>query len=245
MAATVPLLLAAALLAVALGAVIALARERRAAAVRAELVVRACHEVRGPLAAAHLALHGLARRGVAVGALEDELWRAARALADLGAAPAGSRALDAPEPVDLGALLRRQTSSWRPAAAARGCELRLREPAGAVVVHADRLRLAQATANLVGNALEHGGGCVEVRLGRVGDRVSIEITDEGPGLPAPLGELTARARGGRGSRGRGLAIVAEIAARHGGCVATAPAARGARLVLELPAWREADAEVPA
>ncbi len=230
-----------------LGVVFALVRERRAASDRAELVVRACHEVRGPLTAAHLALHSLARRGVPVGAVEDELWRAARAVADLAAAPAGERALDAPEPVDVGALLGRQISAWRGSARARGCDLRLREPALALVVHADRLRLAQATANLVANALEHGGDRVEVSARRAGDRVVVEVTDDGPGLPASLATLIARARGGRGSRGRGLAIASEIAARHGGIVATAPASRGARLVLELPAWRPAavDAEAPA
>ncbi len=230
-----------------LGVVLALMRERRVAGARAELVVRACHEVRGPLSAAHLALHSLARRGVPVAAVEDELWRAARALADLAAAPAGERALDAPEPVDVGALLRRQTTAWRGAAQAQGCDLLLREPAPPLVVHADRLRLAQATANLVANAMEHGGGTVEVSVRSVGDRVAVEVTDEGPGLPASLAALTSRAHGGRGSRGRGLAIASEIATRHGGCVATAPASRGARLVLELPAWRpvESGAELPA
>lgn len=215
----------------------ALVRERRRAAARAELIARACHEVRGPLAAAHLALHALARRGVPVRGVEDELWRAARALSDLTAAPSGERALDAPEPVDVGALILRQTTSWQPAAEAQGCELRLRRPAAGAVVHADRLRLAQAVANLVGNALEHGGGVVEVSVTTVGDRVAIEVTDEGPGLPEPLAALTARARGGRGGRGRGLAITADIAARHGGRIATAPASTGARMVLELPAWR--------
>ena len=220
-----------------LGVVLALVRERQHAAARAELVVRACHEVRGPLAAAHLALHALARRGVPVLAVEDELWRAARALADLAAAPAGDRALDAPEPVDVGALLRRQTMSWRSAAHAKGCDLRLREPVPELLVHADRLRLAQATANLVGNALEHGGGRVEVSVRAIGERVAIEVTDDGPGLPAALATLTSRARAGRGMRGRGLAIASEIAARHGGCVATAPASQGARVVLQLPVWR--------
>lgn len=239
---------ATALLTLALAAMIAaLVRERRVAAVRSELVVRACHEVRGPLAAAHLALHSLERCGVPVTVVEDELWRAARALADLAAAPAGRRALDDPEPVDVGALLRRQTTSWHGAARAQGCELILREPAAGLLVRADRLRLAQATANLVANALEHGGDHIEVSVRSLGGRVAVEVTDDGPGLPAPLASITARARSGKGSRGRGLAIAAEIAARHGGCLATAPAPHGARLVLELPAWRpEArPAEVPA
>ena len=67
----------------------------------------------------------------------------------------------------------------------------------------------------------------------------IEVIDEGPGLPAPVAELTRRARGGRGRRGRGLAIAAEIAERHGGRLVAAPAARGARIGLELPCVRRA------
>jgi signal transduction histidine kinase len=65
-------------------------------------------------------------------------------------------------------------------------------------------------------------------------RVLIEVVDGGVGLPAPVAELTRRARGGRGTRGRGLAIAAAIAADHGGRLASAPSERGARLVFELP-----------
>ena len=61
------------------------------------------------------------------------------------------------------------------------------------------------------------------------------MIDEGPGLPAPVAELVRLPRAGRGRRGRGLAIAAEIAARHGGRLAAAPAAGGGRVVLELPA----------
>ena len=67
----------------------------------------------------------------------------------------------------------------------------------------------------------------------------IEVCDEGPGLPASVGDLTRRARGGRGRRGRGLAIAAEIAERHGGRLVAAPAPRGARIALELPILRRA------
>ena len=67
----------------------------------------------------------------------------------------------------------------------------------------------------------------------------IEVVDEGPGLPIALDALTRRARGGRGWRGRGLAIAAQIAERHRGRLVAAPAAQGARIGIELPLVRRA------
>ncbi len=49
-----------------------------------------------------------------------------------------------------------------------------------------------------------------------------------------MSELIRRPRGGRGARGRGLAIASAVAESHGGRLAAAPSERGARLVLELP-----------
>jgi hypothetical protein len=50
------------------------------------------------------------------------------------------------------------------------------------------------------------------------------VSDDGPGLSAPIPALSRP----RGSRGRGLAIVGEIARRAGGALHAAPSARGAR-----------------
>jgi signal transduction histidine kinase len=69
--------------------------------------------------------------------------------------------------------------------------------------------------------------------------VRIEVIDEGPGLPLALAELTRRARGGRGWRGRGLAIAAQIAERHRGRLVAAPARDGTRIGIELPLVRRA------
>jgi signal transduction histidine kinase len=105
-------------------------------------------------------------------------------------------------------------------------------PPPTTFVTADPLRIAQAVANLVSNAAEHGGGVVRVRVRGSGERVRIEVADDGPGLPAPVGTL-ARAHTGR--RGHGLAIAAGIAEHHGGRLAALPAPAGARVVLDLPA----------
>lgn len=223
----------------------AAAAARRESARRAELVARACHEVRGPLQAARLGLHLLgqpgARAGARVAAIEGELRRAGLALEDLHAARAGARARDRLEPVDVAALVRDAAAAWEPAARAAGAALRL-DPSGAgAVVRGDRLRLAQAFDNLLGNAIEHGGRTIDVVARSDARRVRIEVSDDGPGLPAPVPDLARRARAGRGRRGRGLAIAADIAARHGGRLSSAPSPRGARLALDLP---RADAEAP-
>jgi signal transduction histidine kinase len=214
-----------------------------------ELVARACHELRGPLAAAHLALHatatgvgpdGAGGPGVApaarLAAIELELRRAGRALDDLAAARGGGRAADRDEIVDVSELLAHQATTWSAVAPVFGCRLALEPADGAALVRGDRIRLSQAVGNLLANALEHGAGRVELRSRSVGDRVRIEVSDEGAGLPAPVAQLAARPRAGRGRRGRGLAIASDIVARHGGRILAAPSAGGARVAIELPAW---------
>jgi len=214
------------------------AAARAVLARRMELVARACHELRGPLTAARLAVQAAARRpGVPRGPLEAidlELRRAGRALADLGAARAGRRTADRPETFELGALLAEVARGRRPRAWARGRRLVCEPPRGRALVRGDRTRLARACENLVDNALQHGRGTVVLRARTGSHTARIEVLDDGPGLPAPVAALVARARAGEGEHGRGLAIAAETAARHGGRLAAAPAERGARLVLELP-----------
>jgi signal transduction histidine kinase len=200
-----------------------------------ELVARACHELRGPLTAAHLALHASDGPGARLAAIDLELKRAGLALDDLAAARSGRQAADRAEVVDIGELLTYQAATWEAIAPVFGCDLRVRDVAPDVHVCGDRVRLAQAVGNLVANALEHGAGTVEVSARAVSGRVRIEVSDEGEGLPAPVADLVRRPRGGRGRRGRGLAIATEIVERHGGRIVSAPSAGGARLAIEMPA----------
>jgi signal transduction histidine kinase len=211
-------------------------RERR------ELVARACHEVRGPLTAVRLGLAALARAGdvdpALQMALDLELGRATLALDDLGAPRAagavrrGRMDLDR---VDLAALLDEAVLACGGRAAGAGASVRGGWEGPSAIAWGDRLRLAQILGNVLANAIEHGGPTIDVRGGLRDGVARLEISDDGPGLPAPVAELARRPRGGRGRRGRGLAIAVAIAEAHGGALAAAPVGHGGRIVLTLPA----------
>ncbi|MGA2043424.1 MAG: ATP-binding protein [Roseiarcus sp.] len=88
--------------------------------------------------------------------------------------------------------------------------------------------LNRAVTNIVDNGTKHGG-VVTVALRALDDaRAEIEVSDDGPGIPASLREKmfepfqkgdAARASTGRGGFGLGLSIARDIVRRHGGDVA--------------------------
>jgi signal transduction histidine kinase len=204
-----------------------------------EAVAQASHELRGPLTAVRLGLELSARARPPspprLRAIELELGRAALALEDLSAARVRRKEVTSTaELVDLSELVIDSVEAWRPFAKAREATLCVRSVDSEARVSGQRLRLAQAIGNLIANAIEHGGGEVEVSLRSEAGAVRVEIVDGGLGLPAPVDELVRRRERRHGARGHGLAIVSQIAAAHGGRIAAAPSHCGARLVLELP-----------
>jgi signal transduction histidine kinase len=209
---------------------------------RRELVARACHELRGPLTAVRLSLATMERRREApperLATLDHELRRAGLALDDFAAARNGRRVLEREQSVEVAELLEEQLHTWEAVASIFESVVLLGCPLSGTTVVGDRLRLAQAISNLIANALEHGPGRIELTARFVGaHHVRIEVIDEGPGLPVCLADLTRRARAGRGQRGRGLAIAAQIAERHRGQLVAEPVPRGTRIGLELPLRR--------
>jgi signal transduction histidine kinase len=216
----------------------------RAHRVRMETVARSCHELRGPLTAARLGLALGARAGALsaerLRAVDLELGRAALAIDDLAGLGRrrtrgwGGAAIRPAVEFDLCELLEDSVEAWRADAFARGAELTLECSSAPLIVAGDRLRIAQATGNLIANALEHGGGAVVVQARDTGGVARVEFSDSGPGLPAPVAVLARKRRRGRGERGRGLAIALAVVVAHGGRLAAAPSVAGARLVLELP-----------
>ena len=105
---------------------------------------------------------------------------------------------------------------------ARGWDGRARLDAEEAMIETDPRRFERVVTNLVGNALEHGGDGVDVRVRRDGDGAVVEVADHGPGIaPDDLPHLFERfykadpARAGQGS-GLGLAIAQENARLLGG-----------------------------
>lgn len=105
-----------------------------------------------------------------------------------------------------------------------------------LIADADPARLDQAIGNLVENALHHGAEPVAISACGRGPTVEIHVVDHGDGfaddeLPHVFDRFHGRRAGGFGL---GLAIVAAIAAAHGGTTAAANTANGADVWLTLP-----------
>ncbi|HLJ07678.1 MAG TPA: ATP-binding protein, partial [Acidimicrobiia bacterium] len=143
-------------------------------------------------------------------------------------------------PVDLAVLAADACSDAVAAAPDRPVALDAPEP---VVVLGDRDHLRQAIANLVTNAVRHtpAGTPIEVSARLADGAATVAVRDHGAGLgDEALAHVFDRfwqadaARAGAGA-GLGLAIVAGIAAEHGGEARAANAADGGALfTLRLP-----------
>jgi signal transduction histidine kinase len=183
---------------------------------RLELVARAEHELRGPVAVVSLAAERMSREPAGLRyarALDAELERLRAGLGDLAAARSGRHRPGRARRSELEPLVRSAAEAWRTA----GRAVRLDWRAGRVAVHADRGRLAQALGNLIGNAAEHGEGPVELRAERVGGAVRVEVRNR----PAA-------------GRGRGLRIASDAARDVGGSLRVARDRDGVVAALELP-----------
>jgi signal transduction histidine kinase len=119
----------------------------------------------------------------------------------------------------------------------------------ATVVTGDPAKLHDALRNLLHNAINYGpaGSTIELTAARRNDRVLLNVSDEGPGIPtADLARVferfyrvdKARSHNARdpGGTGLGLAIVKHLVGLHGGTVTVANRApTGAIFTVELPA----------
>jgi signal transduction histidine kinase len=125
-----------------------------------------------------------------------------------------------------------------------GVALHVEEGTG-VQVTADGALLRRALWNLVENAAKYGAPPITLSAARDGDRVTLTVADEGPGIVpaerervvAPFYRGEARPAGTPGV-GLGLTLARRIAEVHGGTASIESGAapqRGCRLVISIPA----------
>jgi two-component system OmpR family sensor kinase len=174
----------------------------------------------------------------------DRLGRMVNDLRALSLADAGRLQLDR-SPVDVGALVAETCVRFDSRAVEGAIRLTADVAPDLPVIQADPARLAQVLGNLVENAMRHapreGTVTVSARpsVGTFG--VSIEVTDDGPGIPdTALPHLFDRfyrveAARSPGGSGLGLAIVRTLVEAHGGTVtASNRETRGASFAIWLP-----------
>jgi two-component system sensor histidine kinase KdpD len=109
----------------------------------------------------------------------------------------------------------------------------------------DPVQISQVLHNLIDNALKYSPAPapVEVRLGREGGELVVEVADRGPGLPPgeeervfePFHRAADQRESARPGVGLGLAVCRGLVAAHGGTLTAANRpGGGARFVIRLP-----------
>ncbi|MFF4158506.1 ATP-binding protein [Streptomyces sp. NPDC001678] len=117
---------------------------------------------------------------------------------------------------DLDEVIKQQIEEWRPAARATGRAVVRSGKQGLRAVGTPGA-VSQVLATLIENSLMHGDGTVALRTRVTGNQAVVEVSDEGPGVPADLGSrVFERTVSGRNSTGLGLAVARDLAEADGG-----------------------------
>ncbi len=214
----------------------------------------AAHELNTPLAAVKLQAQ-LARRSdevhreAALDELDKGIERSTHLVAQLLQMARLEPDVHArhPGPVRCDQLAAEVVAAFSARADARGIDLGL-ETSDAATVRMDPEDLRVLLNNLVDNALRHtpAGSRVDIHVRQVGERVTITVDDNGPGIPeaerARAVQRFARLnpQDSTGS-GLGLAIVTRIAEHNGGHIELADSAGGGlSVVVQLRAHRASE-----
>lgn len=197
----------------------------------------AAHELRTPIAILRTRAELLTKEPQSMRLLQDieRLSHLAQQLLDhqMLERPASERQM-----VDLSELASRVAADFAPLAIEAGYDLAFEPPSAKVEIEANALQIERALANLVRNAIDHGGGTGMITI--AADATGgLEVRDEGPGIPLaehenifePFYRLQPQSRGA----GLGLNLARQIAQLHHGTIKIVNGSwRGARVRMELP-----------
>jgi signal transduction histidine kinase len=149
----------------------------------------------------------------------------------------------APITTDVATEIDEIVTGFEPLAQSHSVHLTTRLEPG-LTVEVDRSALRQVLLNLLDNAVRYGpaGQTVTITTASTADTWTLEVVDEGPGVPAdererifaPYYRMKRDAGGAVGGTGIGLAVVRQLVEQHHGEVRVANGARGARFVVTLP-----------
>ena len=219
-----------------------LSRLSAALAAQQRFIADAAHQLRTPVAAlkmqAELAVRQV-RDGEAVATLQhlqtaaDHAARLVSQLLTLARAEPGSHRSVMRQPVALMSLAREVAGEWVPRALARQIDLGFDDISTPATISADPFLIHEMLNNLIDNAIQYtpAGGRVTVRIRLQDGQATLEVEDDGPGIPVEerekVFERFYRMPGiAPEGCGLGLAIVREIAQGHQATVAVQAGAGG-------------------
>ncbi len=90
---------------------------------------------------------------------------------------------------------------------------------GALIIEADRSQLFRVLSNLILNSVNAGADKIFISGARDGNTITVDVADNGPGIPAKIRERLFQpfsASGRAGGTGLGLAIARDLMRGHGG-----------------------------
>ena len=217
-----------------------------------EFLATLSHELRNPIGVISTALTTLEgrehdpRTQAAFAVLSRQaaqIRRLVEDLLDVGRITRGRLTLHT-APIDLRACVEHAADASRDAVTAKQQSLVVSVPPVPVHLHADHARLVQVMSNLIDNASKYSPAqaTICVTVADLGAEVTIEVADDGPGIPASVlphvfdifDQGTAASTSG--GLGLGLGLCKHIVEMHGGTISAAanPGGKGSSFLVRLP-----------